>query len=75
MGWAQGELRGQQPRRGGGDWDSHASDLDATITAPTPEAIELAEFRARLYVSNRRRAQEAVSPEAWALSRATHGHE
>lgn len=62
---AQGELRG--PRSGGGDWDTHSSDLEDSWLNP-PDNAELAEFRKRLYAANRRRAQEAVSPEAWQLS-------
>lgn len=68
---AQGELRGPA-RHGGGDWDQHASDVNAEAPAIDPE---LAAFRAKLYDANRRRAQEAVSPAAWALSRRIHGHD
>lgn len=47
---AQGELRG--PRAGGGDWDTHASDVDKPANRPADMTAEqLARSRARQWAA------------------------
>lgn len=83
---AQGEYRGPQggaPRKGGGDWDAHASDAEIWIEpepgelctwchatyAPIGSSLCTPCYRARVRLRNRLNARQAVSTEAWERSR------
>lgn len=57
---AQGELRGTA-RHGGGDWDSHPSDLEDAWLNP-PDNAELAEYRKRLHARNRATHERFATP-------------
>lgn len=72
----------QQARHGGGDWDTHASDLQPFMElnpgepcalcrhtrAPVGLSICTPCYRLKIKIAARLTAQNAVSPEAWELS-------